>query len=91
MTLFENENGMPPYKVGSKFVEESTPKFSAPKQEIKPKHPEPCRLGGIHGYRVVTLKTHQKTQKKRGKVSTFVIFVTLQRKSQKIWAKSYIL
>ena len=46
----------PPHKVGSKFVEESTPKFSAPKQEIKHKHPEPCRLGGIQGYRVVTLR-----------------------------------
>ena len=45
----------PPHKVGSKCVEESTPKFSAPKQEIEPKHPEPCRLGGIHDYRVVTL------------------------------------
>ena len=55
MTTFENENGMSPHKVGSKFVEESTPKFSAPIQEIEPKHPEPCRLGGIHGYRVVTL------------------------------------
>ena len=55
MTDFENEKGMSPHKVGSKFVEESTPKFSAPKQEIEPKHPEPCRLGGIHIYRVVTL------------------------------------
>ena len=26
MTDFENENGMSPHKVGSKFVEESTPK-----------------------------------------------------------------
>ena len=58
MTDFENKKGMsPPHKVGSKFVEESTPKFSAPKQEIEPKHPEPCRSGGIHIYRVVTLTT----------------------------------
>ena len=35
MTTFENEKGMsPPPKVGSSFVEESNPKFSAPKPEI---------------------------------------------------------
>ena len=35
MTTFKNENGMsPPQQVGSSFVEESNPKFSAPKQEI---------------------------------------------------------
>ena len=33
--IFKNENGMPPpQQVGSSFVEESNPKFSAPKQEI---------------------------------------------------------
>ena len=50
---------MSPHKVGSTFVEESTPKFAAPKQEIKRKHPEPCRLGGMHDYRVVTLRIIQ--------------------------------
>ena len=32
---------------------ESIPKFAAPEQDIKPKHPELCRVGGIHDYRVV--------------------------------------
>ena len=62
---------VPPHKVGSKFVEESTPKFSAPIQEIEPKHPEPCRLGGIHGYRVVTLTLCARSPLKCGRVSVY--------------------
>ena len=51
MTTFENENGMsPPHKVGSKFVEESNPKFAAPEFGIRPGSPVPCNLGGIQDY-----------------------------------------